>query len=74
MSSETIAALRGTLSTLLLSRADFSLKTYKELPRQFLGSNGRMGETNQFGSERTNPLKSSGPPYRIRDRNVTLKP
>ena len=74
MSSETIAALRGTLSTLLLGRADFSLRTYKELPGQFLGSNGRAGEANQFGSERTNPHKASGPPYRIRDRDVALKP
>ncbi|MBQ6605939.1 hypothetical protein IJH66_03130 [Candidatus Saccharibacteria bacterium] len=65
MSSETIAALRGSLSTLLLGRADFSVKTYNEPPRQFVGSD--CGK-NQLGSERTIPRSpKSGPPYRIRD-------
>ena len=73
MTSETIAALRGTLSTLLLGRADFSLRTYNGLLRHSIDSSGRK-EENQFGSERTNPHKASGPPYRIRDRDVTLKP
>ena len=68
--SDNFAALRGTISTLLENRAEFSPRTYKELPRQFLGSYGR--EENRPGLERTNPRKVSGPPYRIRD--VTRRP
>ena len=64
MKSETIAALRGTISTLLKNRADFSLKTYETPPEILLPKKKEQSENDQ---ERTNPHKKSGPPYRIRD-------
>ncbi len=64
MKSETIAALRGAISTLLKNRADFSLTTYEFLPEQQQGNNKNRPN---IGQECTKPREKSGPPYRIRD-------
>ena len=67
MSSDTITALSGTILALLVNRADFSLRTYNEPLKQFVGSTGRTNGKNRLDFERTSPREKSGPPYRIRD-------